>query len=205
MSDLTDADLFSLLFYGAVALWLALAIPRLFRGRVLAGFLALGFWVGAFCVAVTGYAYRYELNRVAERVVATLVPGTPIDTGAREVTVVRDGSGQFTVRGSVGAARLQFIFDTGASAVVLRAEDAARVGIRTRALTYDVDVSTANGHALTAETALPVLSIGAVTVRDVPVLVARPGALRENLLGMSFLNQLASFSVSDDRLVLRGR
>lgn len=205
MDDLSTSDLTSLLFYGALALWLALAIPRLFRGRFLAGVLALGFWVGALAVAVTGYAYRYELNRVAAHVVATLMPGTPIDTGAHEVTVVRDGNGQFTVRGTVGTARLQFIFDTGASAVVLRAEDAARVGIRTKALTYDIDVSTANGHALTAETTLPQLSIGSVTVRDVPVLVARPGALHENLLGMSFLNELASFSVADDKLVMRGR
>ena len=205
MDDLTNADLINLLFYGSLALWLALAIPRLFRGRVLAGLLALGFWVGALGVAVVGYSYRYELNRVAGRVVATLVPGTPIETSPREVTVIRDANGQFTVRGTAGSARLQFIFDTGASAVVLRAEDAARIGIRTRQLTYDVDVSTANGRARTAETVLPQLSIGSVTVHDVPVLVARPGALHENLLGMSFLDELASFSVSDDKLVLHGR
>ena len=205
MDDLSSADLTNLLFYGALALWLALAIPRLFRGRILAGVLALGFWVVALAVAVTGYAYRYELNRVAGRVVATLVPGTPIETNPHEATVIRDANGQFTLRGSVGSTRLRFIFDTGASAVVIRAEDAARLGLKARQLSYDVDVSTANGHTLTAETNLPQLSIGSVTVRDVPVLVARPGALHENLLGMSFLNELASFSVADDKLVLRGR
>ena len=205
MDDLTNTDLTSLLFYGTIALWLAFAIPRLFRGRILAGFLALGFWVAALAVAVTGYAYRYELNRVAGRVVATLVPGTPIETGQNEVTVIRDPGGQFLLHGSVGPTRLSFILDTGASAVVLRAEDAARLGVHTRQLDYDVDVSTANGHARTAETVLPQLSIGSVTVRDVPILVARPGALHENLLGMSFLNELASFSVTDDRLVLRSR
>lgn len=205
MDDLTNSDLTGLLFYGVIALWLALAIPRLFRGRVVAGFLALGFWLGALAVAVTGYAYRYELNRVAERVIATLVPGTPIETNPHEVTVIRDANGQFTLRGNAGPTRLTFILDTGASAVVLRAEDAARLGIRTRQLTYDVDVSTANGHARTAETVLPLLSVGSVTVRDVAILVARPGALHENLLGMSFLNELASFTVADNRLILRGR
>ena len=33
----------------------------------------------------------------------------------------------------------------------------------------------------------------------------KPGALHENLLGMSFLNKLESFTVSNDKLVLRGR
>jgi aspartyl protease family protein len=44
-----------------------------------------------------------------------------------------------------------------------------------------------------------------VVEHDVPVLVARPGSLHENLLGMSFLGRLASFSVSDDKLTLKGR
>ena len=205
MTDLDPSDLASLLFYGVIALWLAVAIPRLFRGRVMAGFLALGLWGAAFAVVLTGYAYRNDLNRVADRVIATIVPGTPIETGKREVTVIRDRNGEFLVRGSAGPARLQFIFDTGASAVVLRAEDATRLGIRTRQLTYDMDVSTANGHALTAAATLPELSIGGLVEHDIPVLVARPGALHENLLGMSFLNRLASFSVADGTLILRGR
>jgi aspartyl protease family protein len=39
----------------------------------------------------------------------------------------------------------------------------------------------------------------------VPALVSRPGALRENLLGMTFLDRLASFEVRGDRLILRER
>ena len=133
------------------------------------------------------------------------MPGTPIETSPRQGTIIRAPDGQFLVRGAVGSTRVRFVFDTGASAVVLRAEDAARAGIRTRALTYDVDVSTANGHALTAEATVARLSVGSVVEHDVPVLVARPGAMRENLLGMSFLNRLASFSVAEDKLILRGR
>ncbi len=205
MTDLNGSDLANLLFYGAIALWLAVAIPRMFRGRVMAGLLGLGFWVAAFALVLTGYAYRYELNRVAARVIATIVPGTPIETNDNEVTIVRNVDGEFLIRGAAGPVRLQFIFDTGASAVVLRAEDAARVGLKSRQLSYDQDVSTANGHALTAEAVLPQLAIGGLIEHDVPVLVARPGALHESLLGMSFLNRLASFSVSDDKLVLRGR
>ncbi len=204
MNYLSTSDLFSLLFYGALALWLALAIPRLFRGRMLSGLAALAFWVAAFLVAVTGYSYRDELDGVAQRVIATVVPGMPIRTAAGEVAILRAGNGEFLVRGTAGTVRLQFILDTGASAVVLRAEDAARLGLRIRKLDYDVDVSTANGHTLTAETTIPELTIGTLVERDVPALVAKPGALHENLLGMTFLDRLASFSIAGNRLTMRG-
>jgi aspartyl protease family protein len=52
---------------------------------------------------------------------------------------------------------------------------------------------------------LPRVTIGPITEMDVDVLVAKPGALHENLLGMSFLNRLSSFTFSNDRLVLRGQ
>jgi aspartyl protease family protein len=38
----------------------------------------------------------------------------------------------------------------------------------------------------------------------VPALVAQPGQLKNNLLGMSFLNRLQSWEVRGDRLRLRG-
>ena len=87
--------------------------------------------------------------------------------------------------------------------MVLRAEDAVRVGIDTRHLVYDIMVSTANGRALTAQASLPEITIGSVRETDVPVLVAKPGALHENLLGMTFLDRLASFSVAQNRLILQ--
>jgi len=42
-------------------------------------------------------------------------------------------------------------------------------------------------------------------MRDVRALVARPGALSESLLGMSFLDRLQGYSVERGRLVLKGK
>ena len=205
MTDLTPSELFNLLALGLIGLSLTLAITRMFRGRVLVGLATLSFWAVALLAVVTGYSYRTELAFVAHRVMATVVPGLPIESGPKEVSILRTGGGEFLVRGTSGGVRLRFIFDTGASAVVLRAEDAVRLGIDTRHLAYDAEVSTANGRALTAEATLPDLTVGTVRVRDVAVLVAKPGALHENLLGLTFLDRLGSFSVADNKLVLRGR
>jgi aspartyl protease family protein len=48
------------------------------------------------------------------------------------------------------------------------------------------------------------LSVGNLVERDVPALVVQPGQLRNNLLGMSFLNRLESWEVRGDKLRMRG-
>jgi aspartyl protease family protein len=204
-SELNRADWADLIFYGVLAIYFATMIPKLFRGNFKGAVGALLFWITILFVVLAGYAYRYELRGVADRVLAMLVPGTPVETGYKEVTVIRRADGQFVVNGSVAGRRIPFVLDTGASAVVLRAEDAVKAKIPIDNLIFDVEVSTANGRAMAAEADIPRLSIGSITQRDVKALVARPGTLHENLLGMTFLSGLASFTVADDKLVLRGK
>ena len=205
VEDLTRDEWVQLIIYGSLGLYLATSISRLFRGRFMAGLTALVIWSGLLGIVLVGYAYRSELRAAGQRVLAVTFPGTVVETALREVTVFRQSDGQFSLSGSVGGNRVSFVLDTGASTVVLRAEDAARLGIPVRKLSYDMPVSTANGHAMTAAVLLPELRIGSIVETDVDALVARAGSLHESLLGMTYLNRLASFTFSDDRLVLRGR
>jgi aspartyl protease family protein len=96
------------------------------------------------------------------------------------------------------------VLDTGASAVVLTHEAARAAGLPLEVLKYSVNVDTANGLARAAPVTLDRVSIGGLTERSVPALVASPGALRTSLLGMTFLNRLESWEVRGDRLLLRG-
>ena len=48
------------------------------------------------------------------------------------------------------------------------------------------------------------MAIGPLVVNNVDALVAQPGSLKENLLGMSFLRRLQSYEFSKDYLTLRG-
>jgi aspartyl protease family protein len=47
------------------------------------------------------------------------------------------------------------------------------------------------------------ISIGDITVRDVPAAVAEPGRLKTSLLGMSFLSRLSRFDMRSGLLVLQ--
>ena len=89
--------------------------------------------------------------------------------------------------------------------VVLTAADARKAGIDTRGLDYDVPVATANGSALAAELRLDQIAVGPIVMRRIPALVAKPGALEESLLGMSFLERLKSYTVERGRLILTAR
>jgi aspartyl protease family protein len=204
-SELTSSDWTRIVVYGGFAAVVATSIPGMFRGRLSAGLLSLALWAAILFAVLAAYSYRFELGTVAGRVMAVLVPGTIVESGPKEVTVFRRPDGGFTLEANVGRTRLPFTLDTGASAVVLRSEDAVRLKIPVRALDYDVEVMTANGRGLAAEVVLPQLTIGPLTEHDVKALVEKPGALHENLLGMSYLSRLESFTVSNDKLVLRGR
>src|SRR5262249_42588461 len=143
-----------------------------------------------------GYSYRYELVEFADQVIGELMPGAVVEGKGGEVIVTRRIDGNFLLRMNANGVTLPFIFDTGASAVVIRAEDAARIGIAMGNLTFSVPIATANGRALAAETEIARLAVGSIVLVHVPALVTKTGALRENLLGMGFLDKLASFSVS---------
>lgn len=162
-------------------------------------------WLLIFLVPITGWAFREEIGVVANRIYAVLVPGAAVSTGAREVTIARAGAHGFLVEARINGAKANMVFDTGASIVVLTPETARAAGIDVDRLNYSAMVSTANGRTSAAPVTLARLSVGGITEERIEAMVARPGALFENLLGMSFLSRLESYQVTGQRLILRGR
>lgn len=131
--------------------------------------------------------------------------GTPASpaTGAstRTMTIPADRSGHFIVIGEVDGVSVRFLVDTGASDVVLSAEDAGRVGLRLRDRDYTARYQTANGIAAFAPVTLREVSIGHASVRDVAAAVSS-APIGTSLLGMSFLRRLDGYAVEGDRLIL---
>ncbi len=190
----------------SLLLWLVLSGLRSARPSDIARIATAAAVWGALLIALTGvYAYRFEASDIVGRIAGELFPSEPQVGRGGEVIVNRRLSGEFAITGRVNGARVTFLFDTGASAVVLTAGDARRAGANVGGLTFDVPVATANGGALAAEARLDQVAIGPIVMRNVPALVARRGALEESLLGMSFLERLKSYTVERDRLVLVAR
>jgi aspartyl protease family protein len=187
----------------SLLLWLVLSGLRSARPSDIARLATAATVWGALFIAVTGfYAYRFEASEIFGRITRELLPSEPQVERGGQVVINRRLSGEFAIGGRVNSAGVTFLFDTGASAVVLTAEDARRAGVETGRLVFDVPVATANGGAMAAETRLDQIAVGPIVMRNVPALVARRGALDESLLGMSFLERLKSYTVERDRLVM---
>jgi len=180
------------------------------RGRPLRALRYLLTWAAFGLFLITSYTYRQDLSGVIYRVAGELVPaGQTIvveteDKSEHAVRVRRRFDGHFSVRAAVNGEAMLLLVDTGASTIVLKPADAARAGVDTRDLSYSVPVQTANGLAYAAPVHLRTVAIGPLVIHNVDALVARPGSVNENLLGMSFLMRLRSYEFSKEFLTLRG-
>jgi aspartyl protease family protein len=194
----------------AVLIFLSGMLSSSYRGRMFQAARHLLSWAAVLLVLVGLYAYRTELSMVADRIVGELRPeGSQVNiTGSngvgQAVRIKRGWTGHFIANASVDGERVEMIVDTGASTVVLRHEDARRLGIDTSTLRYSIPVQTANGASYAARLRLPEISIGNVVIRNVEALIARPGSLHQSLLGMTFLSRLRSYEFSGEYLELRG-
>ena len=197
-------QLASLAISGSLLAVIAAGFWHQFRGNLGANVRAALIWGALALALVASYAYRDEARTVGARLMGAVRPGSAVVGDDGSVTITRRAGGDFHVRAEVNGQAHGFQFDTGASSVVLTAETAAALGIRPAESEFGVRVSTANGTTMAAPAFLDSIRVGTLVERRVPALVSRPGALRDNLLGMSFLDRLSGFEVRGDRLILRG-
>ena len=121
------------------------------------------------------------------------------DAGVQEVHLKRNRYGHYVSSGTVNGRPVEFLLDTGASDVAIPAELAAQLGLRRgRAVQYQ----TANGIVTAYRTTIDSVSIGPMTVHNVPASI-NPGMRdMEILLGMSVLKHV-EFTQRGDTLILR--
>jgi aspartyl protease family protein len=112
-------------------------------------------------------------------------------------------NGHFNAEVEINGRPVEVMIDTGATMVALSYEDAERAGLLLNDSDFTSAVSTANGMARVAPVTLDRVSIGDITVRDVPAAVTERGRMRTSLLGMSFLRKLSRFDMRSGRLVMQ--
>jgi aspartyl protease family protein len=178
------------------------AVLVIFRNQLSKALTAALVWAAIAVALLVGYTYRSDLRAIADRVMAEVVPGWAAQKG-NAVEIARGRAGDFSVRAQVNGARVSMMLDSGASAVVLTQEAAKAAGLPLEVLQYTTSVDTANGRTRAAPVTLDRIMIGTIVERSVPALIAQPGTLRTNLLGMSFLDRLESWEVRGDQLLLR--
>ncbi len=201
----STTEIASALAFLAVALMLTGWATQRSRGTWRNAVASVAIWVVLVGSLGAAYLHRTELGEairgVSEEIGLGLPEATIIQGG--EVAVNRRYDGTFVIPARINDRDVPFLFDTGASSVVLSAETAAILGFKPETLNFRIPVSTANGRGLAAPITIERLSVGPIQMRRLSALVARPGMLEGNLLGQTFLERLDSYEVRGRRLVLR--
>lgn len=195
--------------FSALLVYLAGGMMSRYGGRASAMVRDGVTWLALGLALVTLYAYKEEIVPFAARMVGEFLPGSAMTVeqgagGLTEIRIRKRLDGHFNANVAVNGRNVAMIVDTGASSIVLTPEDAAKAGIDSRNLAYNIPVLTANGRTYAARVRLKKVAIGPLDRADVDALVAKRGAMTQSLLGMSFLSRLRSYEFSGDFLTLRG-
>jgi len=197
-------DLAALAVKIALAAFVGALILTLLRKRFSRALETAMLWIAVAVLLAVGYGFRSELRDVTERLRAEYMPSR-LAPRNRVVEITRGGQGNFAVAVHLNNTRVSMVLDTGASAVVLTQDAARAAGLPVEVLTYTVAIDTANGRTRAAPVTLNSITVGGIVERSVPALIAQPGQLRTNLLGMTFLNRLESWEVRGDKLMMPGK
>jgi aspartyl protease family protein len=156
-------------------------------------------WLGSGPRAETLTTASTEVQ-ARPRETADVLPG--VQPAGRAVSLRKADDGHYWADASVQGGRVKFMVDTGASVVALTRTDAKRIGIDVDALDYDWDVRTAGGVVKGASVLLEDVTIGRVRIENVEAIVM-PDVLEHSLLGMSFLERMNRWEVTQTNLILR--
>lgn len=174
-------------------------------------------WGVVAVIGIAAFSHFETLKTGAERMLGLPTPADVAEVRQRQqpaakpaqatigsiVEIEAESSGHFNTEADINGRPIAVMIDTGATMVALSYEDAERAGIYLSDGDFTRAVSTANGIARVAPVTLHRVSIGDITVRDVPAAVAEPGRLKTSLLGMSFLSRLSRFDMRSGRLVMQ--
>lgn len=159
-------------------------------------------WGGIFLIIITSYAFKFELNYAAQRVISVLIPSYNWVNKQGELVISRSNDGHFYVNAVANGIKVKFMIDTGASDVALTISDAKMLGFDLSKLNYTKTYSTANGMSRAAPVRLNSVEIGrGAFFRNVEAHIGT-GGLDVSLLGMSLLERFKGFRIDRDMLIL---
>lgn len=169
-------------------------------------------WAVVALIGAAAFSHFETLKTGAEQLLGlptasdSAQPDTPVlqQQLAGSVVELKAGrNGHFNAEAEVNGRSIDVMVDTGATMIALTYEDAERAGLFLKSSDFTQAVTTANGVARVAPVTLDRVSIGDITVRNVPAAVAERGRLKTSLLGMTFLSCLSRFDMRSGILVLQ--
>jgi aspartyl protease family protein len=108
----------------------------------------------------------------------------------KRASIYRNPKGMFTKVGSINGLPVNFLVDTGASAIAMSTREARRLGLNYRMEGKKIVVRTASGLSSAYAVKLNVVKLGDIVQRNIDAIVIDGDESATVLLGMSYLGHL---------------
>lgn len=158
--------------------------------------------VGSLVTAIVPGAYPVGLPHQARTEAAATPDLAPPPPKEGDVQLMRHDDGFFYADARINGHPIRLLVDTGASALILPASEARRLGIDTRTLDYDGRIQTSAGQMPMARATVDRLTVAGQTFEDVPAMIL-PRGDHVGLMGQAVLARFRSVSIEGDMLALR--
>ena len=129
------------------------------------------------------------------------VATSPVVVSGQGITLERAADGHFYADAQVNGISVHFMVDTGATGVALSADDARRVGLPFFSSEFTAVGRGASGEVRGKIVTLDRVTLGGKSVEQVGGAILEGSEM--SLLGQSFLSQMGTIEISQDRMVIR--
>jgi len=188
------------LIWGVICILLlvsSLAARRLPLGYVAKAGLA---WIAIFAALFAMFSFRFEFIGIWERVKADISGTAGQNISGEAIELRRQDDGHYWLMVDINGKPVRFMVDSGATMTAINATTAREAGVSADG--YPIILSTANGRVAAKRGNVASLAIGPHRMENHSVVVSESFG-DVNLLGMNFLNNMQSWRVEGNMMVLQ--
>jgi aspartyl protease family protein len=187
------------LIWGVVCLLLlasSLAARRLPLSYIAKAALA---WIAIFAALFAIFSFRFEFISIWERVTADISGNAGQSISGEAIELRRQDDGHYWIMVDINGKPVRFMVDSGATMTAINATTAKEAGVEANG--YPIILSTANGRVAAKRATVLSLVVGPHKIENHPVVVSESFG-DANLLGMNFLNNMQSWRVEANKMIL---
>ena len=188
------------LIWGVICILLfvsSLAARRLSLGEVAKAALA---WIAIFAALFAIFSFRFEFIGIWERLKSDITGTAGQSISGDAIELRRQDDGHYWILVDINNKPVRFMVDSGATMTAINATTAKEVGVE--ATGYPIILSTANGRVAAKRANVKLLTIWPHKIENHPVVVSESFG-DVNLLGMNFLNNMESWRVEGNVMILQ--
>ena len=156
-------------------------------------------WIAIFAALFAIFSFRFEFISIWERVKADISGTAGQSISGEAIELRRQDDGHYWITVDINGKPVRFMIDSGATMTAINATTAKEAGVEANG--YPIILSTANGRVAAKRATVLSLVVGPHKIENHPVVVSESFG-DVNLLGMNFLNNMQSWRVEANKMIL---